>query len=255
VVKKWFEKLKSEEITWLSQQLLEGRFPVSEICKLFGYKFPGSIVKFTTDDLRLYAKRNLIGWSEDNMPKDLEDEIEKQSVFVDTTEKHLLDSEDQNKINAIRTHRRILAENWENYMSLKSTGSENENAKAGYLDRCSRELTIIQSLEETEKSLISMLSEVKKAEEEETAEDLVDYIVGYCWPLLILKVGGEEKISEEDIARLKDYLKQIIKKTSFTFTITSNGVRDKSEINKIYMRKLYELKPIAPSSVSEKSKE
>ena len=81
----------------------------------------------------------------------------------------------------------------------------------------------------------------------------MDYIVGYCWPLLILKVGGEEKISEEDIARLKDYLKQIIKKTSFTFTITSNGVRDKSEINKIYMRKLYELKPIAPSIVSEES--
>ena len=254
MVKKWFEKLKSEEITWLSQQLLEGRFPVSEICKLFGYKFPKCIVKFTTDDLLLYAKRNLIGWSEDNMPEDLEDEIEKQSVFVDTSEKHLLDSEDQSKINAIRTHRRILAENWENYMNLKSTGSENENAKAGYLDRCSRELTTIQNLEETEKSLISMLSEVKKAEEEETAEDLIDYIVGYCWPLLISKIGDEEKISEENLARLKDYLKQIIKKTSFTFTITGNGVRDKSEINKIYMRKLYELKPqIAPSLCEEES--
>ena len=248
MAKQWYEKLKAEEIAWLSQQLLEGRFPVAEICKLFTYKFPKSVIGFSDEDLRTYAKRTLTGWSEDDLPETIEDEIEKESQLVDLSDPNLLNVDDEKKVISIITLRIVLGELWYNYRKLIEGGSDNENAKMGYLDKCSREIEVLRSLEESEKSLVSMLDEVRKAEEKESAEDLLDYVIGYCWPMLVLKVGDGEEISKEDQAKLKELYLKLKEKTVFTFTILENGVTNKSEVNKIYMRKLYEYKGIAPSS-------
>ncbi len=203
-----FEKAKSEEITWLSQILLENKYTLSEIVQLFQVKFRASRTKFTVEDLREFAKENLASWTERESPG-LAEVIAEQTEGVEES-KDLLEPEDQKKINPVSKHRRILLENWKNYQSLLDAESTNETAKNKYLETISKEIDKIAELEAKEKSILSMLEEVKKAEEAETPDQFRDYLEGYCIPKLATKTKDLAKIKEH-LAKVKERSELFVK--------------------------------------------
>ena len=234
MVKKWHEKLKSEHITWLTQQLLDGRYPVEEICRLFTYKFPDIAVDFVSRDLILYARNNITGWKQSSMATTISEEVEKQISKVDFSE-DLLNEEDEKKINAIKVHRRLLAEHWKNYRALIDNNSLNETAKINYLSNCSREVVLLLDLEVTEKSIVAMLGEVKKKEKEESAEQLTSYIGGYSFPKLWEKAKSLEHL-QKLIGKLKSQLDILVE----TVVKVGNVEDVKNEVTKVYLRQVYE---------------
>ncbi len=200
-VKTVWEKLKSEQTLWLSQQLLEAKNSPENIVELFHIRFPRSqAIQFTPSELTVWASEALTGWtpatSESTEDFSLEEEIQKEVQGV-TSDPKFLNFEDGKKVNAIDKHRRLLLENWENYIRLKEGNSPNENAKKAYLDGVRDELKILTELEMKEKSLLSMLEEVKQAEETETAEQFRDYIEGYCLQKIAFKLKEISKIKEQ----------------------------------------------------------
>jgi len=185
----WYERLYPECRSWLEQQLVEQKFNLEEIKQLFDIKFPLNKVQFTLDDLRDYAIKHIKGWSEPapGLGKAVEEEVSK---VEDTRE--FLTEEDREKVNAIKKHRRLLKEYWQNYRRLKTLGT-NVTSQIKCLENISKELVLLQELEGQERTILSLLDEVRKAEEREPPEDHLDYIVGWAVPQLCRKV---EKVGD-----------------------------------------------------------
>lgn len=201
--KEWYQKLRSEHITWLSQTLLEQIYTLKEIIDLFQVKFSSCTIRFTEEELRVFAKENLVGWEETPIVEGLESAIIEQTKDINQSPE-LLSPEDLTKLNPITKHRRLLLENWNNYQALIKESSTNETAKAKYLDSVAKEVDIISNLESKEKNLLTMLDEVKKAEEVETPDQFRDYLEGYCLPKLASKAKELPKIKEQfDILKSK----------------------------------------------------
>jgi DNA-binding transcriptional regulator PaaX len=186
---------------WITQQLIAKKVPPEEIVELFHIRFPraGSI-QFNANELSQWASENLTGWDRVEPVSvegvSLEEEIEKEVKGVITDEK-FLDTTDSKKVDAIQKHRRILLENWDNYWHLKTSESPNENAKKSYLDGVREELKILSELESKEKSFLSILEEVKTMEDTETAEQVRDYVEGYCLQKIATKLNDIKKIKEQ----------------------------------------------------------
>jgi hypothetical protein len=239
-VKLWYEKLKPEHVLFLTQKLLEGKTSVKEIAELFHIRFPkAQSIQFEPIDLEVWASEKLTGWkateSESTEGISLAEEVEKETQGV-TSEHDLLNSEDQKKINMISKHRRLLLENWENYMRLKEGESPNETAKQGYLKSVSEELKLLTDLEAKEKSLLSMLEEVKSAEEKETAEQFRDYIEGYCLQKIAFKLNDVKKIKKQ-FDLLKERI-SLFEEIMEEYPSIEEGVR-------IFLQKIYTI-PVSP---------
>jgi len=102
--------------------------------------------------------------------------------------------EETEKLNMLRSHRIILNELWRNYVKVRE--SRMDTAKKGYLESLARELDAIQKLESAERDLMSALEEVRKAEEAETAEKVLDSILGWKIKRLLQKCPDGKTASE-----------------------------------------------------------
>ena len=107
----------------------------------------------------------------------------------------------------------VLKEIYENYMRIKGSDKA-ESSKQKYLEQLSKELLIIQELEEQERGVQSLLEEVRKAEDSETAEQFRDYLEGYTLQVLCRKAGTPEQaikqleILEKNSKILQELLKE-----------------------------------------------
>jgi hypothetical protein len=204
-----FSKMNPEEVTWLSQVLLEGKYSLKEIINLFHVRFKRPSIKFGVEDLREFARENLTGWTE-HESDGLEDAVEEATADV-TEDKDFLTPGENKKIDPVSKHRRILLETWKLYQALvdPQDPSTNETAKGKYLDIIAREIDKIAELESKEKSFLSMMEEVRAAEERETAEQFVDYLTGYCLPKLLNKVGNSDKFKEQS-QTLKNHIDLLV---------------------------------------------
>jgi len=227
----WYERLYPECRSWLEQQLVEQKFNLEEIKQLFDIKFPLNKVQFTLDDLRDYAIKHIKGWSEPapGLGKAVEEEVSK---VEDTRE--FLTEEDREKVNAIKKHRRLLKEYWQNYRRLKTLGT-NVTSQIKCLENISKELVLLQELEGQERTILSLLDEVRKAEEREPPEDHLDYIVGWAVPQLCRKV---EKV-EDAIFLLKMLKKNVNKFLEILKEEKEQEEQDLEYAIRVYLEYLY----------------
>lgn len=107
--------------------------------------------------------------------------------------------EETEKLNMLRSHRIILNELWRNYVKVRE--SRMDTAKKGYLESLARELDAIQKLESAERDLMSALEEVRRAEEAEPPEKVLDSILGWKVKRMIQK-APDAKVASELIDRL-----------------------------------------------------
>ncbi len=233
-VKLFYEKFKPEMVLFISQKLLDGTTSPEELVELFHIRFPrAEAIQFTPQELTSWASETLTGWTpaqaQSTEGVSLEEEVQKEVQGV-TAEHDLLNFEDNKKINVIDKHRRLLLENWENYIRLKEGESPNENAKQGYLKAVSEELRLLTDLEAKEKSLLSMLEEVKEAEEKETAEQFRDYIEGYCLQKIAFKLKEVSKIKEQ---------MELLKKNITLFEETVEKAPSLDEGIRTFLKKIY----------------
>jgi len=233
-VKTVWEKLKPEATLWLSQQLIEGKNSPEEIVELFHIRFPrAQAVQFTSQELTVWASENLTGWkpaeTQSTEGFSLEEEVQKVTQGI-TSNPKFLNSEDNKKVNSVDKHRRLLLENWENYIRLKNGDSPNENAKKAYLDGTRDELKILTELEAKEKSLLSMLEEVKAAEEKESPEEFRDYMEGYCLQKIAFKI--------QDIPKIKKQM-ELLKNNITLFEQTIEEAPNLDEGIRNFLKKIY----------------
>jgi hypothetical protein len=202
-------------IAVLDSSLLEGRLTLTEIIDFFSSSFPYFKEKITEEALREYALKNIPNWKEKAV-ESLEKQVEKQIAGLEESETFV--SDEEKKVDTTRKHRQLLKELWENYRKLKISGEKRQEAnKARYLELMSKELIIIEELEEKEKGLLSMLDEVRKAEEAESADEHRSYVEGYALPLLARKAETPEKAVEQlDILKknLEAFRKILVKASS-----------------------------------------
>jgi len=232
----WNEQLYPEQMAWIEQQLLTQKLTLVEIVQLFYLKFPQNQVSFSTDDLRAYAKEKLSGWQEKTTPGF--EEVVKEAVEKEDYTGAFLTEEDKEKINTIKKHRRILKELWENYQNCKADRRA-ESSKVRYLEQMSRQLIIISDLESVEKSLMSQLAEVRKAQEEETAEQTLDYICGWALCRLV------EKAQEPKNAQ---FLLEVLGKHVEGLSRILDGVEGVEEGVRVYLNQLYGSKEETPDT-------
>jgi hypothetical protein len=148
-------------------------------------------------------------------PKVVESEIEAKvsEITKGIEDLGFLPKSEQEKIGDLKHHRMVLKEIYENYMRIKGSDKA-ESSKQKYLEQLSKELLIIQGLEETEKGVQSLLEEVWKAEDSETAEQFRDYLEGYTLQVLCRKAGTPEQaikqleILEKNSKILQELLKE-----------------------------------------------
>jgi len=226
---KWFNGLTSEMKFWLSQKLNEGKLSLDEILSSFRdvESFPSIKERTTLEHLKWFAKKELPGWKE---PPSLEQRvIEQIEQIVPQPLGEFISEEEKEKINTLQKHRLVLKELFENYKHIKIMGNRGaDTSKARFLELISRELIIIEELQQKEKGLQSMLGEIKKVEMEEPVEEFVDYINGYCLPLLVRK--ARESASEK--------LRLLREKVELMEKIVESG-QDLEEVIKDYLQQVY----------------
>ena len=107
-------------------------------------------------------------------------EIQKPEIVIEGDED--FSEDEQRKVNQIRAHRKLLKELYDGYLKLRST--KEETAKLKYLYQLSAELVIVAGLEASEKSFLSALEEVRKAELKETPDQKFESIISWSIPRL-----------------------------------------------------------------------
>lgn len=205
---KWIETILPEQKSWLIEQLIRGK-SLEEVVEGFKFKFRHKGPTLNVELLREFAVEQVPGWMEKTLEKAVEKEIQK----VEEEDEPFITKDEGKKINAIRKHRRILKELWENYKRCK-VERRAETSKIRYLETMAKEVIILQELERQERSLMSQLDVVRKAEEKETVEQSLDHLLGWVIPQLLRKAKDTEnsqfllELVEKHITMLKGILKQ-----------------------------------------------
>lgn len=222
--------LTPEAKMFLHQHLIENKLSLEELVILFKQKFPHvRHSRINVENLRKYALQNISGWEERTV-SGLEEIVEEEISKVPISEEFITD--ETKKIDQIQKHRQILKELWKNYMGLKFSKKQ-ESMKARYLEDISKELLVLQELEESERGILSMLDEVRRAEAEESAIEHRDHLEGWGLPRLVKKCETVQEATRQ-LSFLQErvvILKHILVKTG-----------DLGEAVKLYLKKLYEPK-------------
>jgi hypothetical protein len=146
-------------------------------------------------------------------PPSLADDIEDQIEHLDESGEVIVDfsPDEKQKLNILRSHRRILSELWNNYQLIRDSGQESN--KKNYLVSIANELVEIQKLEASEQDLMSALSEVRKVMETEPPEDVLDRILGWEIKRLVFK---------SDKPKMVELLSKLIKECQVLLTDVEN---------------------------------
>jgi hypothetical protein len=104
------------------------------------------------------------------------------------------EKDERKKLNMLHSYRIVLRETWDNYKNVKD--GDDEQAKAKYLDLLPKILSKIEEFITAEKSFLSAISEVKKAEESMTIKQCMDSIMGWFIPRAAEKGKDKNEILE-----------------------------------------------------------
>lgn len=170
----------------------------SEILALFNEKFP-FVQGITERHIASYRKRYVPFYqdlilarygkkSESQLPASVEEEILAEVREAEETGEEFT-KEEARKINMIKAFRAVLKEMWLNYRAVKTT--KDEQSKRGYLVEILKALSAIKELEQAEKSFISAIDEIRKAEQKLTPEQLLESIE--TWHFLRLAEKAQDK--------------------------------------------------------------
>jgi len=188
---------------FLNDKLLEGKLTLKEIISMFKIKFPYLGIKLSEDSLREYAQQSIVGWKE-RISEGLGEIVEEEIKQIPEAMEDFVGEE--KKIDQIQKHRQLLREYWKNYLRIKFVKRQEVN-KAKYLEDISKELVILQNLEEAERGLLSMMSEIREAEERESPDEHRDYIEGWCLQTLAKKCKSKsEAIKQLGLLQEKIYI-------------------------------------------------
>jgi len=223
-VRMWAESKMREDLT------------NQEILALFNEKFP-FINGITTQHIAGYRRKYVPNYQEmilqkygkkaQTNPDELEDEILKEIREAEASGEEFT-KEEQRKINMLHAHRTILKEYWENYRIVKPT--KDETAKKNYLDSMVKVLAAIKDLEASERSFLSAMDSIRKAENLMTPEKYLDSIKGW-WILRAAEKAPSKEKALEAIDSLKTFLdeyKQVV-----------NNSANCAEANLVVLEKLY----------------
>jgi hypothetical protein len=211
-----------------------------EILALFDEKFPwkkGLTPKSIADYRKRYVPeyKSLLlqryGKEKEQKPAEIEEEILEEVRAADT-EKEEFSADEQKKLNQIRAHRKVLKELWENYLKVRH--SKEEVAKGRYLELMSRELEKLGELEQTERSFLSAMDEVRKAEAKLTIVQLFDSLTGWFMPRMVEKAKDNGQALEY-LFRLQLFC------NDYSKLLLENPIE---QANKILLDKLYAYKKI-----------
>jgi thiamine kinase-like enzyme len=142
-------------------------------------------------------------------PDELEDEILKEIREAEASGEEFT-KEEQRKINMLHAHRTILKEYWENYRVVKPT--KDEGAKSKYLEGLIRVLAAIKELEQSEKSFLSAMDSIRKAENLMTLEKYLDSIRAWWVPRCMEKAPSKEQalLAIDSLKTFLDEYKQVV---------------------------------------------
>ena len=125
--------------------------------------------------------------------EEIEEEVEEQLARAKEDEEPF--SRDEKKaLNLLRSHRRVLAETWENYKLIKP--GDDERAKKDYLMLMENVLGKVEVLTANEESLMSALDTVRQAEVEMSIESHFDSLCGWFLPRMAEKGKDQHEILE-----------------------------------------------------------
>ncbi len=185
--------LPPEAEMFLTEKLKEGKLSLREIKTAFNVMYPYLNIKLKDKDLKNLAENIMGGEWKEKPEEELSETVEKEIKKAIIDEEIVSDGE--KKIDQTKRHRQVLKEAWENYQRIKWDKNA-ELAKAKWLDTVSKELVLLETLEEAEKGIQAQMAEIRAKEEEESAEDMLDYIYGYSLQILLMKAKTFEKGKE-----------------------------------------------------------
>jgi len=189
-----------------------------EILALLNQKFP-FVNGITSQNVAAYRKRFVPNYQEmilqkygkqaQKNPEELEDEILKEIREAEASGEEFT-KEEQRKINMLHAHRTILKEYWENYRIVKPT--KDETAKKNYLDSMVKVLAAIKELESSERSFLSAMDSIRKAEQTMDLEKYMDSIRGWWVPRCMEKAASKEQalLAIDSLKTFLDEYKQVV---------------------------------------------
>ena len=189
-----------------------------EILALLNQKFP-FVNGITSQNVAAYRKRFVPNYQEmilqkygkqaQKNPEELEDEILKEIREAEASGEEFT-KEEQRKINMLHAHRTILKEYWENYRIVKPT--KDETAKKNYLDSMVKVLAAIKELESSERSFLSAMDSIRKAEQTMDLEKYMDSIRGWWVPRCMEKAPSKEQalLAIDSLKTFLDEYKQVV---------------------------------------------
>lgn len=186
---------------WLETQM-KNDLTNKEIFALFQNQFPW-VQNITVNDITQYRKKYIPNYQDlilqrrgkkaQQLPEELENEILQEIREVEASEEEFSKSEQQ-KINMLKAQKVVLSEMYKNYVAIRTTPDETTKLKS--LDSLSKQLSVIGELEQSEKSFLSSMDEVRKAELRMTMWQYVDSICGWFLLRMFDKAGTKEKALE-----------------------------------------------------------
>jgi hypothetical protein len=202
---------------WLESRMRE-ELTNKEILALLNQKFP-FVNGITSQNIASYRKKYTPNYQElmlqkygmkaQTNPDDVEQEILAEIREAETAGEEFT-KEEKRKINMLTAYRRILSEMWNNYRVVKPT--KDETAKRGYLVEMIKALTVIKELEAGEKSFLSAMDSVRKAENAMDLEKYMDSIRGWWVPRCMEKAPSKEQalVAIDSLKTFLDEYKQVV---------------------------------------------
>ena len=124
--------------------------------------------------------------------KYLEEDIYEQLETVE--DENDFERDERKKLNMLHSYRIVLRETWNNYKMIQKDGDD--SAKAKYLDLLPKILGKIEEFITAEKSFLTAMGEVKKAEEKLTIEQCTDSIISWWIPRMAEKGTSKNDVLE-----------------------------------------------------------
>jgi hypothetical protein len=237
-IRLWLEGKMHEELT------------NKEILALLNQKFP-FVNGITSQNIASYRKKYTPNYQElmlqkygmkaQTNPEDVEQEILAEVREAETAGEEFT-KEEKRKINMLTAYRRILSEMWNNYRVVKPT--KDETAKRGYLVEMIKALTVIKELEQSEKSFLSAMDEIRKAEQKMDINKCIDSIQAWSVPRMLEKSKNKEEALEY-VSKLQSYL------NNFSQIITGSATME--EANRILLERLYVVQKVKQDESEEKT--
>ena len=192
------ESLGFSEKAWLEVQFakpVSNEWILNELHKHFKY-----LADYPLKEIEIY-RRSIVPDYETLLPKNdselppfekIEEEVKEEIAKVKDEE--IFSRDETKKLNLLKSHRMVLRETWDNYLSIKN--GDDENSKKNYLTLTELILEKIEKQEMAEASFFSAIEEVRKAESQMTISQHFDSMISWGIPRMAEKGKDQHEILE-----------------------------------------------------------